>query len=71
MFVVCRNKKDNSLFITTRGAREVMLKGCSMVGDIPDSNVIKTCNTYQEADHFKQEQQRINKELNNLLKNNQ
>jgi KaiC/GvpD/RAD55 family RecA-like ATPase len=67
MFVVCRNKKDNTLFITTRMAREVMLRAYKMIGEKPLSNVLKSCETYADADHFKKEQERIDKELDNLL----
>jgi hypothetical protein len=71
MFVVCRNKNDNSLFITTRMARETMLRTFSLLGERPDSNVIKDCKTYDEANKFKNEQERVDKELNNLLNKNQ
>jgi hypothetical protein len=69
MFVVCRNKTDNTLFITTRMARETMINVLHSIGEIPDSNVLKECKTYDEADHFKKEQERIDKELNNILPN--
>lgn len=67
MFVVCRNKTTNQLFITTRMAREMMLRTFKLLGERPDSNVLKDCFTYEEADYFKKEQERVDKELNNLL----
>jgi len=48
-------------------AREVMLRAYKMIGEKPLSNVLKSCETYAEADHFKKEQERVDKELNNLL----
>ena len=68
MYVVCRNKDDNSLFITTRNARENMISVLQDLGQEIDSNVLKECDTYSEADSYKKEQERINKDLNNLLK---
>lgn len=67
MFVVCRNKNDNTLFRTTRMAREAMLRTFSLLGERPDSNVLKDCKTYEDANHFKIEQERVDKELDNLL----
>lgn len=67
MYVVCRNKTDNSLFITTRAAREAMLKTFSLLNEPPASNVLKQCNTYEEANSYKKEQERVDKELNNFL----
>lgn len=67
MYVVCRNKNDNSLFITTRMARETMINVMNSIGEVPDSNVLKSCTTYDEANRFKQEQERIDKDLDNLL----
>jgi len=67
MFVVCRNKDDNSLFITTRKARETMVNVLLDLGQIPESMVIKQCDTHAEADIFLREQERVDKELNNLL----
>lgn len=69
MFLVCRNKDDNSLFITTRASRESMLSVYRSLGEIPESNVLKQFKTYDDALKYKQEQERINKDLNNILKN--
>lgn len=52
-------------------ARETMLRTFSLLGERPDSNVIKDCKTYDEANKFKNEQERVDKELNNLLNKNQ
>lgn len=68
MFLVCRNKDDGMLFITTRAARETMLSVIQDLGQIPDSNVLKECMTFADADKFKTEQERIDKDLNNILK---
>lgn len=71
MFVVCRNKDDNTLFITTRASRESMLSVYRSFGELPESNVLKQFKTYNDALKYKQEQERVNKDLNNLLKDKQ
>lgn len=67
MFVVCRNKTTNELFITTRMAREAMLRTFGLLNERPDSNVLKQCNTYEEANLYKAEQERVDRELNNIF----
>jgi len=67
-YCVCRNKDDGSLFITTRGARETMLNVLYDLRQIPDSNVLKECSTYAEADTFKKEQEMVDRDLDNILK---
>jgi hypothetical protein len=68
MYVVCRNRNDNSLFITTRMARETMISVLNGIGEVPDSNVLKECPTYEEADKFKRDQELTDKQLDNILK---
>lgn len=48
-------------------ARETMLNVLHSIGEIPDSNVLKECPTYEEANTYKKEQERITKDLDNLL----
>lgn len=65
-FLVCRNKDDGSLFITTRIARETMLNVIQDLGQQPDSNVLKVCNSYEEADKYIKDQNDADKTINKL-----
>jgi hypothetical protein len=67
MFVVCRNKNDNTLFITTRMARETMINVLNSIGETPDSNVLKECRTYEEADKYKRDIEDADKTINKLF----
>ena len=53
MYVVCRNKDDGKLFITTRGARERMVSVLIDLGQQVDSLVEKEFKTYADADAYK------------------
>lgn len=68
MWVVCRHKDDNTLFITTRAARETMLNVILDLGQPVDSMVLRQFATYIEADNYKKEMERIDKDINKLLK---
>jgi hypothetical protein len=68
MYLVCKNKDDSSLFITTRAARETMISVLNGIGEVPDSKVLKECTTYEEADKFKKDQELTDKQLDNILK---
>lgn len=69
MWVVCRHKDDNSLFITTRKARETMINVLLDLGQIADSIVLKQCDTYGEAEKFISDQKQSDKDIGGALNN--
>lgn len=66
-FLVCRNKDDGSLFITTRIARETMLSVIQDLGQTPDSNVLKSFPTYEAADKFKKDIEDADRMINGFI----
>jgi hypothetical protein len=63
---VCRNKDDESLFITTRASREAMVSAFKLVGQVVDSNVLKSFPTYAEAMKYKVNIEDVNKKIDKL-----
>ena len=66
MYVVCRFKDDNSLFITTRKSRDSMVKVLHDLGQPIESNVVKVCETYDEAMKYIKEMKDVDKKIDEL-----
>ncbi len=66
-WVVCRNKDDNSLFITTRTARETLLNVLMDLGQEIPSNVLRQFENYDDALEYKNNQEREDKIIANTL----
>lgn len=55
-YVVCKYKKENGeLFITTRQAREFMIRTITKMRQTVDSIVLKETDTYEQALKYKQD----------------
>lgn len=63
MYLVCRNKDDNSLFITTRKSRETMLSVLLDLKQEIESTVVKSFTNYTQADQYKKGIEQINKTI--------
>lgn len=66
--LVCRNKDDLRRFITNRTAREIMVSTHLDLGLPIDSIVEKEFDTLTEAIKYKEEMNKIDKDLDNILK---
>lgn len=67
MWVVCQNKDDGKLFISSRKARETMLSVLIDLGQEIPSKVLKDCNSYGEAEKYKKEYEQSDNDINNIL----
>ncbi len=70
-WIVCRNKDDNSLFITTRSARESLLNIFMDLGQEIPSNVLRQFDKYDDALEYKNKQEREDKIITNTLNKKQ
>lgn len=55
------------MFITTRASRETMLSVLQGLGQEIESVVLKSFNNYHDANEYKKEMERVDKNLNDLL----
>lgn len=67
MWVVCQNKDDGKLFISSRKARETMLSVLIDLGQEIPSKVLKDCNSYGEAEKYKKEFEQSDNDINKIL----
>ena len=67
MWVVCQNKDDGKLFISSRKARETMLSVLIDLGQEIPSKVLKDCNSYGEAEKYKKEYEQSDNDINKIL----
>lgn len=67
-YLVCRDKESNELFITTRASREAILKVLFNAGQQPLSNVLRSFDTYSDAQKYFDEQLKADKIINTTLK---
>lgn len=67
MWVVCQNKDDGKLFISSRKARETMLSVLIDLGQEIPSKVLKDCNSYGEAEKYKKEFEQSDDDINKIL----
>jgi len=65
-YLVCKNKDDGTLFITTRSSRETMLSVLQDLGQPIDSIVLKSFTNNTLAINYKKEMEQIDKTLDNL-----
>lgn len=70
-FLVCRNKDDNSLFITTRSARETMIGAMQQIKQEIPSVVLKAFDTHKEAREYQKQQDAADKVITNTLNKKQ
>ena len=68
VWLVCKNKDDASLFVTTRSARETMLSVIHDLGQQPDSIVLKSFATFEDADKYKKEIEDADRKINKAIK---
>lgn len=68
IWCVCCDKKTRKLFLMTRRTREVMLRWWLLISQMPPSYVVKTFDNYDDAENYIDEQERVDKELDNLFK---
>jgi len=66
MWVVCRFKDDNSLFVTSRVSRDSMLKALIKLRQPIESMVEKEFDTYGEAIKYKTEIELVDKKIKEL-----
>lgn len=66
MWVVCKYKDNSGYYISRRSVRETMLSVLLDLGQQPDSFVLKEFEKYSDADKYKKEMERIDKDIDNL-----
>ncbi len=67
MWVVCQNKDDGKLFISSRKVRETMLSVLIDLGQEIPSKVLKEFNFYDDAKNYEIEFNRTNNDINKIL----
>ena len=67
-YLVCKNKDDGKLFITTRSSREAMLSVLQGLGQPIDSIVLKSFPNNTLAILYKKDMEDIDKRLNTICK---
>ncbi len=70
MWVVCQNKDDGKLFISSRKARETMISVLLDLGQVIPSNVLTRFGSYSEAEKYKKEFEDSNKIITKTLNPN-
>jgi len=66
-WVVCRFKDDNSLFVNSRKAREVMINVLQDLGQEIESIVLKEFDSFEKAMKYKKEMEEVDNKLNDIL----
>jgi len=57
---------DGSMVVMSRSAREILLKWCSIVGIIPESYVVKTFESREEAEKYIEDIKSVNDIIDGL-----
>jgi len=67
MYLVCKNKGDGKLFITTRRAREASNSVLIDLGQTVESIVLKEFNTYEQAYKYQEQMKDADDKINEII----
>ena len=70
MWVVCQNKDDGKLFISSRRTREIMLSVLIDLGQEIPTRVLKEFIVFGDAEKYKKEFEITEKQINKTLTKN-